>query len=180
VAHAPSIDFAAFFAEQTGHALGEDVFHGRLPDDPSEAIAFLEQGGLAPSNVFDGSGPRQPTLQVMVRADATDYVRSREIVQSVFDTLHCQANLIANGRFYLSVDAQQEPIWLGYDNNERPMWSINFQLMFLPFDPDFRSRHIDAGGGVTGAMTVDYHPSATVMVASGLGADLHVQGPIEE
>lgn len=130
MAHVPSVDLAVYFASQTEHERGQDLFTGRLPDAPSEAIAFSDTGGVAPQNVFGGTANRQPSLQVMVRAQALDYLRSRALIDTVFDVLHCKSNIVANGNVYQAIDATQEPIWLGYDESERPQWSLNFTLMF--------------------------------------------------
>lgn len=130
MAHVPSVDLAVYFASQTGYVRGRELFTGRMPDSPSEAIAFSDTGGVAPMNVFDGKASRQPTLQVMVRAKALDYIGARILIDTVFDVLHCKTNITANGLLYKSVNAMQEPIWLGYDDSERPQWSLNFSLMF--------------------------------------------------
>jgi hypothetical protein len=147
VARVPSYDLALFFSSETSHSWGVDVFSGRLPDRPHEAIAFSDQGGVAPLNVFGGVGLRQPSLQVMVRADALDYLKSRALIDEVFAVLHCRVNVVANGREYKAIDAVQEPIWLGYDESERPMWSLNFSLMFGGGNQVMLSGSINGAGG---------------------------------
>lgn len=143
----PSYDLALYFASKTSHAWGVDVFTGRLPDTPHEAIAFSDQGGVAPFNVFGGLGYRQPSLQVLARAPALQYLRARELIDEVFQVLHCQVNVEANGNVYQAIDATGEPIWLGYDESERPLWSLNFTLMFRGGSTIFLSGLIQGVGG---------------------------------
>lgn len=126
----PSVDLAVYFASQTTHVRGQGVFTGRLPDSPSVAIVFSDTGGFGPTNVFGTTAFRQPSLQVVTRATALDYNKARALIDEVFTVLHCKANITANGNFYKAIDAIQEPMWLGYDESERPMWAINFQIMF--------------------------------------------------
>ena len=60
----PSYDLALYFASKTSHAWGVDVFTGRLPDTPHEAIAFSDQGWVIVSQVyrFSQERPRSSTF----------------------------------------------------------------------------------------------------------------------
>ena len=85
---------------------------------------FAPTGGPRPSRTFDGAEVRYPRLQVRVRGDVADYLGGQAFTNRVFETL--ESAIIGT---YIDVKClESQPIWIGYDSQNHPEWSINVEL----------------------------------------------------
>lgn len=126
----PAYDLQDIY-ESSGSYSGTSVKTGKIPSTPDEVITFLDTGGRPEQNLLNTSeqGFKYPTVQARIRGDVNAYVRTREIAEDVYDTLHKTMRTSGNSNHYEQIIANGEPIWLGYDDNNRPMWSTNFEIM---------------------------------------------------
>ena len=107
---------------------------GQLPDStviPDRAVAILETGGYAPEARAELD---RPTFQVLTRGAAvtavsTAYEEARTKAEAVKTALHALAPGTYSGRHYGGVWAEQDPIHLGLDDSDRPLFSQNFRAM---------------------------------------------------
>lgn len=84
-------------------------------------VAVMDRGGLPPLGSHDSVRPLRPGVQVLVRGLPNSYAATATKAQAVFDALHGQ-------RFgsFMDVRASQSPLWLGFLDDDRPTWSLNF------------------------------------------------------
>ena len=115
------LDTSALFTDAV------DLFVGEMPDDPDECVCLYDYGGASPHpdpNMVD----RNPRVNIRIRGDIGDYPGSYSNALSIISTLHGKHNEIKNSTRYISIFATSEPLWLGYDEKQRPQWSINFKI----------------------------------------------------
>lgn len=126
----PAYDLQKIY-EASGTSSGTTVKTGKIPTSPDEVVTFLDTGGRPEQNLLNTSeqGWKYPTVQVRVRGDVQDYIGARELSEDVYNTLHKTMRTSGNSNHYEQIIASGEPIWLGYDDNNRPEWSINFEIM---------------------------------------------------
>jgi len=110
---------------ETGGA--NNVFMGRLPAEPSFAVAVNPSGGYNASikHAYDS-----PTLQILVRGTIDPRVGYEKALQ-IYDALHGFGGdrFIAGGHWVIKCEGiQSEPVYLGQDDNGRHMYTLNFAL----------------------------------------------------
>jgi len=110
---------------ETGGA--NNVFMGRLPAEPSFAVAVNPSGGYNASikHAYDS-----PTLQILVRGTVDPRVGYEKALQ-IYDALHGFGGdrFIAGGHWVIKCEGiQSEPVYLGQDDNGRHMYTLNFAL----------------------------------------------------
>jgi hypothetical protein len=94
---------------------------------PVESIWIISTGGAAPDHVFGGMYTIQkPTVQILVRGSPNDYKGSKGLAQSVYDAL----NGAEPEGVWPILPMQSEPVWVGPDESNRPIWSINLLIRF--------------------------------------------------
>lgn len=104
-----------------------NVFMGRLPAEPSSAIAINPSGGYGASIKHDYD---LPTLQILVRGTVDPRVGYEKALQ-IYDALHGFGSdrFIEGGHWVVKCEGiQSEPVYLGQDENGRHMYTLNFAL----------------------------------------------------
>ena len=101
----------------------------RMPSEPNRQLAISRTGGKAsdPKWALD-----YPSMQVMIRGNPSDYIATRDKAQNVKDELLGLNSQTIGDTRWVSVTAIGDVNWLGYDENERPMLSVNFALIVEP------------------------------------------------
>jgi len=110
---------------ETGGA--NNVFMGRLPAEPSFAVAINPSGGYNASikHAYDS-----PTLQILVRGTLDPRVGYEKALE-IYDALHGFGGdrFIAGGHWVVKCEGiQSEPVYIGQDENGRHMYTLNFAL----------------------------------------------------
>ena len=104
-----------------------NVFMGRLPAEPSSAIAINPSGGYNASIKHDYD---LPTLQILIRGTQDPRVGYEKALQ-IYDALHGFGGdrFIAGGYWVVKCEGiQSEPIYIGQDENGRHMYTLNFAI----------------------------------------------------
>ena len=110
---------------ETGGA--NNVFMGRLPAEPSSAIAINPSGGYNASIKHDYDSP---TIQILIRGTIDPRVGYEKALQ-IYDALHGFGGdrFIVGGHWVVKCEGiQSEPVYLGQDDNGRHMYTLNFAL----------------------------------------------------
>ncbi len=102
---------------------------GHLPKSPDEVIAVSDTGGLSPNPkwLLD-----YPVVQVLVRGKLNGYQSARTRALRIKDELLGITSLDVNGNRLVSVTMNGDIAFIGVDQNERPMFSLNFRLIIQP------------------------------------------------
>jgi len=104
-----------------------NVFMGRLPAEPSSAIAINPSGGYNASIKHDYDSP---TIQILIRGTIDPRVGYEKALQ-IYDALHGFGSdrFIEGGHWVVKCEGiQSEPVYIGQDENGRHMYTLNFAL----------------------------------------------------
>jgi hypothetical protein len=117
----------------TSTSSGYGIFLGIMPNAPDKCVAIYESGGVAPVHAFAGAPGlavlERPRVQVTVRADAFGYSTGRQVMNTIFKLLDGLPSRTINNTSYQWISAVQSPFSLGMDEVNRPLISVNFDVM---------------------------------------------------
>ena len=112
-----------------GANTGWSINIGKLVSSPHTAIGIMQSGGLPPN-------PRYlldyPSVQIMVRGAANDYQGGLAKAQAVKDRLLGIPSQTLNSDRWVACNMLGDIINLGFDENNCPMFALNFQLIIEP------------------------------------------------
>ena len=109
-------------ASVTGGATGWATTKAFMPDSPDKVVHLTESGGN-PSEQGE-TGYDFPSFQAVVRSTQFDYEGARSKADAVVSALN---NTQTGSTVY--VYTRHAPLPIGYDQNNRPMISLNFDCM---------------------------------------------------
>lgn len=93
-----------------------------LPPTPSRALAVSLTGGFQQ----EGQAPlNRPTFQVLIRGSSDDGAALETQVERVVNALNCQSTQMS-GWVWVDCQLQGDVQNLGWDENQRPLYSANF------------------------------------------------------
>ncbi len=102
---------------------------GTMPDKPDKVIVINDTGGLAPNPkwLLDF-----PTLQILVRGAVGTYLVTFREAKAVKDLLLGITATVLNLDNWVSVTQSGDLMSIGRDDNQRPIFSVNFNLIIEP------------------------------------------------
>ncbi len=116
---------------------GWGIFIGKEPMRPDTSITITQFGGLPPDPKFLLD---YPAIQVLVRGAKGDYKNARLKTKDIKDVLlGCDSQDVNDDR-WVSVTMESEPVFIGYDENERPGFVLNFNMIVEPQVPAVTNR----------------------------------------
>jgi len=124
--NSPAYDVANIL-ESTAFGLGvigTDIFIGREPASPDNCITVFDTGGYEPESsdvVYE-----LPTVMIKVRNKT--YTNGYAKIAAIKAALHKAANIAEGTTRYIAIWAQSDIITLGYDDNNRALFSVNFRI----------------------------------------------------
>lgn len=106
----------------------------RSIDVSTAPCVFVANVGGPPSVPYLG-GTRlaywRPHVQVIVRGAAGAFEVGEQVAREVLGALHLHSVPMAAGGSYVEVAAQDSaPGYLGPDESDRPIWSLNFEAQY--------------------------------------------------
>jgi hypothetical protein len=113
---------------ELGLTYGTDLFISEMPSIPDACVCVYDSGGYAPDGCLDGAQFERPTIQIQVRGARGGYLIAHELAQSIRDALHGLADYEINGARYLGMWLEGDVNYIGQDDNNRPILSLNFRL----------------------------------------------------
>ena len=117
----------------TSGGVATTVYRGFLPDTPDEAVAVYEYPGQEPIRAMRSS-PGQPVaerprVQVVCRAAAWEYDRSRQKANDAWRLMEGLGERTINGTRYLFVRTLQSPFLLQRDEAQRVVIAFNAEVL---------------------------------------------------
>jgi hypothetical protein len=106
---------------------GTDMFVSALPDVPGACVAAYDSGSWREPNA--GLGVTHPLVQIVVRGQPNTYERTYLRAAAIRDLLLGAAYRTVSGVRYNGFWASSDIASLGYDEQRRPKFSLNFRLM---------------------------------------------------
>ena len=111
-----------------GFIFGTDLFIGIMPDGgdvPDLCVSLRDSGGKPPYLNYELD---EPELQFLIRAAKGGYLAAEAKAREVHDALHGVTDTVINATRYLLINAATSPIYIGNDDDNRPLFSINFEV----------------------------------------------------
>ena len=110
---------------------GTNLFANYFPDSPDAMVAVMDGPGTAPTYTATGIKIRHATVQVFARGvpTAQGYVDAQQKAEAVHRSLNFANTTVANIRF-LDCHPVDEPHMVEKDENDRPTYSVNFELSY--------------------------------------------------
>lgn len=105
-------------------------FMNDFPATAPDACAFVR---IIPGESLDSWVPiPRPEFQAVVRAAQYNDEQAEEVANSLLATLHKRSGGTLSGLKLILCRAEQSaPFYIGTDENDRPMYSVNFALTLL-------------------------------------------------
>lgn len=125
--NAPSEDVKDILEGTTSLALtfATDLFISEMPVEPDECVCVYDTGGDDPEADYVY---KRPTVQIRVRGAKGSYLIAHTLAQSIQDTLNGDSNHTIDGTRYIAIWAVGDILFVGYDDNHRPLLTANFRL----------------------------------------------------
>ena len=102
------------------------VLRGFIPSTKAQQIAIVPSGGF---QQYTQRAPiERPTFQILVRGASTGSTGLEAKVQGVVDALNFFDGSLLS-RVYVDIQRQGDVLYLGRDEEERPVYSINFMAL---------------------------------------------------
>ena len=102
-----------------------DLFVGDMPETPDACVSVLDSPGYAPELRYEWD---RPGCQIKIRGAEGGYRTAYTKAVAVKTALHGVANTTINGAIYKLIEAVHDPMYIGKDESNRPMFSINFNI----------------------------------------------------
>lgn len=130
---ASTADIAAKLQTAGVGTVGTNIFRGgtRVPSAliPEACIFVVPRGGIGPTPMVDGGSQdySRPNVQVIIRGNVGTYVTTQTTATSVLTALHKST---ISGYFQV-LARTPEPLYVGLDDTEHPVFSVNVELYKL-------------------------------------------------
>ena len=118
-------DFIELSSTGLDFTFGTNMFIGDMPDKPDNCITLYDTGGPAPQANYDYY---KPTVQILIRGDIQGYQNAWDQANSLSNALHGVAGETVNSTYYSQILASSDLMFVGKDDSNRPIFSINFEI----------------------------------------------------
>ena len=112
-----------------------NMFISKMTDQitvPNKCISIFDSPGFAPDHgPADDSLVERPGINIQVRGNIGEYVDTYLWAKAIRDFLKAadKHNNEVNYTQYIGIWSTGDPIFLGYDETLRPLFSLNFNIM---------------------------------------------------
>lgn len=117
------IDFSA------GSSADWQIFLGRFPASPDAVLLCMNTGGSAPNPKWLLN---YPSIQVLIRGAKSGYLAGEAKAREVMDALLGLPSQDVAGDRWVSITAASDVAFIGFDDVDRPTWSVNLRLIIEP------------------------------------------------
>lgn len=104
---------------------------GHIPSSPDQVVVFTDTGGMNPNPAWRLD---YPTFQALVRGAKGEYGVAYDKARAVRDALLGIDSVTIGSDRWVSITCLGDIGMAGYDENERPMLSVNFRAIIEPAD----------------------------------------------
>ena len=98
----------------------------RMPETPDTVVAIIDQPGSPPERLLEEY--YKPMAQILVRGNRNDYFNTKATADSIFKFLYQCGSVLLGTTNYVGFIPTSDIIWLGYDQSDRPVFSMNFLI----------------------------------------------------
>lgn len=104
-----------------------NLFIGKEPSKPPATVTVFDTPGFPPQLALTDQGVEYPSVQLRIRD--VDYMTGWQKAEEIKAVLHGRANEEWGDAFYMAVYCSSGPALLDWDENDRPRFIINFNLI---------------------------------------------------
>lgn len=102
-----------------------------FPKTADDEVAVITVGAGMPTDV--DTNVSYPTMQILVRGEARDFDKTEAKALEIFDALKNKVNQsIGDESVVVIKPSGSSPFFIGLDENERPIFTQNFNLVIRP------------------------------------------------
>ena len=109
-----------------------DLFYARMPTTPQNCTVVYDESGPPPLLQYVKSRSNYYYSSVSIRVRNTDYDAAWVIMDEIQTFLHGHSQVVINGTFYALIKAINPPHQLHFDENDRVVLIINFEVQRRP------------------------------------------------
>jgi hypothetical protein len=126
----PSEDIAAILASNIGTlTLGTNLFTSQMPQAAADkSVCVIDTGGYDPVALLDKDTVQRPTVQIIVRGDKGKNQTAYALAKTIDDVLDLMDRATEGGTVYIGIYKVGDITSLGQDDDNRPLWSMNFRI----------------------------------------------------
>lgn len=114
---------------------GWSISVGKSSTAPDTSITCVDTGGISP---FPHLALNFPSVQVIVRGAPGDYIGAHDKGRAVIDALLGKGVTSVNGDSWEGITQIGDLASIGYDENNRPLFSANFSIHVEPASTGLR------------------------------------------
>lgn len=109
---------------------GWTILVGKQTATPDQQVAFFDTGGLAPNPKW---AVDYVTIQALIRGAPNNYKDAWLKARAVRDKLlGVESYTASSGDRWVSLTCMGDVSHIGYDDRERPLFSVNFRIIIEP------------------------------------------------
>lgn len=125
-----SKDIATLLSEQSALALtiATNLFFSRMPDQPDDCVSVIDNPGEAPMLAQKKLSSNYHYSSVSIQVRNTDYANGWDVINDIMQFLHGHSDETINSTYYTLIRALNDPQVLAYDQNERVIFMVNFEV----------------------------------------------------
>ena len=114
--------------ESLGLVSGTSLFYARMPSSPDDCVTVFDTPGAPPilTTQKNTSNYFYPGVSIMVRN--TKYAEAYNLMFSILEFLHGSSQITVGSTYYALIKAVNDPQLLHYDENDRPVIFVNFEI----------------------------------------------------
>jgi hypothetical protein len=124
-----SKDIATYLAQEIpGLVLGTNLFYSRSPE-LDYTVTIMDNSGTAPllgQRKWGGNNYHYSSVAVYVKNQKYDIAWA--MINDIVQLLHGEGNIIIGGTFYALIKAMEDPSVFVYDDNNRAILLVNFEI----------------------------------------------------
>ena len=111
---------------EEGICLANSIHLTRMPETPDSVVSIIDQPGSPPERLLEDY--YKPMVQILVRGNRNKYSETKAVADSIFGFLYKCGSVLIGTTNYVGFVPTSDMIWLGYDQSDRPVFSMNFLI----------------------------------------------------
>lgn len=123
-ANPPSVDIKDVIENATSLTFGTNLFISTMPSEPDNSVCLYDTGGF-PQEQY---AYEKPTIQIKIRNNSylNGYNQARDLKYLLSTGDYNSSDI--NGTRYILIKNTSDVLYLGKDDNNRFLFTINFQI----------------------------------------------------
>lgn len=124
-------ELGTYIDSDTSLTIGVDLFLGLLPEEPDACVAIFETTPGSVMETMRTTAPslEMPRIQAIIRGQRNSYATTRATAETVWRSVSKIQNTTLSGVQWLRAIPVDTPSLMGRDDDERPLFTVNFEIV---------------------------------------------------